>query len=63
MASKDVFDAPHLYAKVLGAYTRLLEQTFQDRLLSEKDQKLLQRIHQRLEEISTLIDELRTNTE
>lgn len=63
MAERDPFLGVHLYAKVLGAYTRLLEQTFQDRLVSEKDKKLLQRIYQRLEEISTLIDQLKSNTD
>jgi len=62
MSSKNVFCPSHLYSKVLEAYNRLLEQTFEDKLLSEKDKKILQKIYQRLEEISVLIDDLKENT-
>ena len=59
--AKDAFKSIQLYIKVLGAYNRLLEQSFEDRLLSEKDKKVLQKVFRHLEETSVLIDELREN--
>ena len=60
--AKDPFKPVQLYVKVLGAYNRLLEQTFEDRLLSEKDKRILQKVFRHLEETSVLIDELRENS-
>ena len=63
MASKkDAFRSTHLFSKVLGAYNRLLEHIVESKLFSEKDKELLQKIYQKLEEVSTLIDKLKSNT-
>ena len=62
LKERDAFRQVQLYAKVLAAYNRVLEQTIEDRLISEKDKSLLQKIYRKLEEVSVLVDELKENT-
>lgn len=57
--TKDPFEQVELYAKLLSAYNRLLENTVESRLFSDRNKTQLQEIHRLLSKVSTLIEEMK----
>ena len=47
-----------LIVEILSAYNKFFEKIFEDQVLSTSDQKILQKIYQKLKEIAALIGSL-----